>query len=426
MRTLCAELSINRQPTTIEGWIHRRRQLAAITFLVIRDRSGLAQVVITDESMRAVVAELPEESVVRIQGIVVANSSAPGGLELIDPSVTSLSDPAVTPPIELWRPRLREHMPVKLDNAAVSWRHRSQRAVWQVAAASLSGFRNHLDGTGFTEIHTPKIVASSTESGADVFAVDYFGERAFLAQSPQFYKQALVGAFERVYEVGPVFRAEPHETARHLAEYVSLDAELGFIEDHRDVLDVLNGTLQSMLDSIRTTASEALELTGGALPRLPHAMPILHFRDALKIVGADPDEPDLAPEHERVLGRWAEEKYDSDFIAIEGYPSKKRPFYTCPQPDDKRWTNSFDVLFRGLELVTGGQRLHNYNDYLHAIEQRGEDPATYASYLAAFRHGMPPHGGFAIGLERWTSRVLGLDNVREATLFPRDRGRLTP
>lgn len=426
MRTLCAELSINRQPTTIEGWIHRRRQLAAITFLVIRDRSGLAQVVVTDDSMRAVVAELPEESVVRIQGFVVSNSSAPGGLEITDPTVMSLSDPAVTPPLELWRPRLREHLPVKLDNAALSWRHRSQRAVWQVAAASLSGFRSHLDRTGFTEVQTPKIVASSTESGADVFSVDYFGEKAFLAQSPQFYKQSLVGVFERVYEVGPVFRAEPHETARHLAEYVSLDAELGFIEDHRDVLSVLNATLQSMLDSIRDTASEALELTDGTLPRLPDAMPVLHFRDALKIVGADPDEPDLAPEHERILGRWADEKYDSDFIAIEGYPSKKRPFYTHPQPDDTRWTNSFDVLFRGLELVTGGQRLHNYSAYVHAIGERGEDPATYASYLAAFKHGMPPHGGFAIGLERWTSRVLGLANVREATLFPRDRSRLSP
>jgi nondiscriminating aspartyl-tRNA synthetase len=426
MRTLCAELSINGQPTTIEGWIHRRRQLAAITFLVIRDRSGLAQVVITDESTRAVVAELPEETVVRIQGPVIANSGAPGGLEITDPTVTALSDPALTPPLELWRPRLREQMPARLDHAAVSWRHLSQRAVWQVAAASLAGFRHHLDDDGFTEIHTPKLVATSTETGANVFPVDYFGQKAFLAQSPQFYKQTMVGVFERVYEVGPVFRAEPHETARHLAEYVSLDAELGFIQDHRDVLTVLHSTLQAMLDAIHHRSPEALELTDASLPRLPDTMPVLHFRDALKLVGADPSEPDLAPEHERMLGHWAAEKHGSDFVAVEGYPTKKRPFYTFPQPDDQQWTNSFDVLFRGLELVTGGQRRHNYADYVEALHDRGEETAPYASYLAAFQHGMPPHGGFAIGLERWTSRVLGLDNVRQATLFPRDRHRLTP
>ena len=236
----------------------------------------------------------------------------------------------------------------------------------------------------------------------------------------------MVGVFERVYEVGPVFRAEPHETARHLAEYVSLDAELGFINDHRDVLAVLQAALRSMLGSIKAHAQEALELTGAVLPRLPGAMPVLHFREALALVGADPDEPDLAPDHERALGQWAADQHGSDFIAIEGYPTVKRPFYTLPQPDDGRWTNSFDVLFRGLELVTGGQRRHNYADYVRALHGRGEAIGPYDSYLSAFRHGMPPHGGFAIGLERWTSRVLGLDNVRQATLFPRDRHRLSP
>ena len=425
-RTLCAELSINAQPTTIEGWIHRRRQLAAVTFLIIRDRTGLAQVVVTDDRVRALVAALPEETVVRISGPVINNPRAPRGMELVNPQVTTLSDAAQTPPMELWRPTLKEQLPVRLDHAAVSWRHLSQRAIWQVAATSLKAFRGHLDGEGFTEIQTPKLVSMSTESGANVFPVDYFGDQAFLAQSPQFYKQTMVGVFERVYEVGPVFRAEPHETTRHLAEYVSLDAELGFINNHRDVLTVLHTTLQAMLESISTHAHEALELTGATLPHLPDVMPVLHFRDALSIVGADPDESDLAPEHERLLGRWASDHHKSDFIAIEGYPSTKRPFYTHPQPDDDRCTNSFDVLFRGLELVTGGQRRHNYADYLQALQNRGEAIKPYEDYLSAFRHGMPPHGGFAIGLERWTSRVLGLDNVRQATLFPRDRHRLTP
>lgn len=425
-RTLCAELSINAQPTTIEGWIHRRRQLAAVTFLIIRDRTGLAQVVVTDDQTRALVAALPEETVVRISGSVVDNPKAPRGMEIVDPVVTALSDAAHTPPMELWRPTLKEQLPVRLDHAAVSWRHLSQRAIWQVAAASLTGFRSHLDGEGFTEIQTPKLVSTSTESGANVFPVDYFGDQAFLAQSPQFYKQTMVGVFERVYEVGPVFRAEPHETTRHLAEYVSLDAELGFINDHRDVLAVLHATLQAMLEHISTHAQEALGLTGATLPHLPEVMPVLHFRDALSIVGADPDEPDLAPDHERILGRWALDHHESDFVAIEGYPSAKRPFYTLPQPDDDRWTNSFDVLFRGLELVTGGQRRHNYADYVQALQNRDEPIEPYEDYLSSFCHGMPPHGGFAIGLERWTSRVLGLDNVRQATLFPRDRHRLTP
>lgn len=425
-RTLCAELSINAQPTTIEGWIHRRRQLAAVTFLIIRDRTGLAQVVVTDDQTRALVAALPEETVVRISGSVVENPKAQRGMELVGPEVTALSDAAQTAPMELWRPTLKEQLPVRLDHAAVSWRHLTQRAIWQIAAASLTGFRTHLDGEGFTEIQTPKLVSMSTESGANVFPVDYFGDQAFLAQSPQFYKQTMVGVFERVYEVGPVFRAEPHETTRHLAEYVSLDAELGFINNHRDVLAVLHATLHAMLEHINTHAQQALELTGAKLPHLPDVMPVLHFRDALTIVGADPHEPDLAPEHERILGQWALDHHGSDFIAIEGYPSAKRPFYTHPQPDDDRWTNSFDVLFRGLELVTGGQRRHNYADYVQALQNRGEALEPYEDYLSAFRHGMPPHGGFAIGLERWTSRVLGLDNVRQATLFPRDRHRLTP
>ncbi len=210
------------------------------------------------------------------------------------------------------------------------------------------GFREHLDGEGFTETHTPKIVSMSTESGANVFPMDYFGHPAFLAQSPQFYKQTMVGVFERVYETGPVFRAKPHETARHLAEYVSLDAELGFINDHRDVLTLLHATLQSMLEGIRTHAQDALELTAAALSRLPETIPVLHFQEALRIAGADPDKPDLAPDHERLLGQRALEEHGSDFIAVEGYPSAKRPFYTLPQPDDDRWTNSFNVLFRGL------------------------------------------------------------------------------
>lgn len=269
-------------------------------------------------------------------------------------------------------------------------------------------------------------VGSSTESGASPFLVDYFGRPAYLAQSPQFYKQIMVGIFERVYETGPVFRAEPHDTARHLAEYVSLDAEVGFINDHRDVLSVLRDVVAGMVAEIRCTAADDIDLAGAHLPDVPEVIPIVHFRDALQLVGADPDEPDLAPQHERQLGRWAREKFSSDFLAVEGYPAKKRPFYTFPQPDDPYWTHSFDLIFRGLELVTGGQRLHNYADYERALADRGEPTEPYEPYLRTFQYGMPPHGGFALGLERWTARLIEADNIRRTTLFPRDLHRLTP
>lgn len=367
-----------------------------------------------------------EETVVRIDGTATANAHAPGGIEVTAPEITLLSEPARTPVVELWRPTLDAALPTVLDHAAVTWRHPAQRAKWELAAASLRGFRRTLDAEGFTEIQTPKLVDSVTESGANVFPVDYFGTTAYLAQSPQFFKQQLVGVFERVYETGPVFRAEPHDTVRHLAEYVSLDAEMGFIRDHRDVLALLHRVLVGMLDSIRTESADAVGRLEIALPVIPDEIPIIHFQDALRLVGAPEDEPDLAPAHERALGEWARERYGSDVLAVEGYPMRKRPFYTHQQPDDPRWSNSFDLIFRGLELVTGGQRLHRHSDYVAAIEARGESPEAYASYLAAFAHGMPPHGGFAIGLERWVARLVEASNIREVTLFPRDLHRLSP
>ena len=425
-RTLCADLAAATPGSTVrlQGWVHRRRQLSTVTFLVLRDRSGLAQVVVRSGGVP------PEETTVEVVGTATANAQAPGGLEVTDPVITPLTEPAATPPVELWRPTVTAALPTLLDHAPVTWRHPAQRARWELAAASVRGFRATLDAAGFTEVQTPKIVESATESGANVFAVDYFGRSAYLAQSPQFYKQQLVGVFERVYEVGPVFRAEPHDTVRHLAEYVSLDVELGFVRDHRDVLGVLRDVVAGLVAGIHEHAADAVERSGAEVPRVPDEIPVVHFRDALAMVGAPDDEPDLAPEHERALGAWALAEHGSDFVAVEGYPIAKRPFYTHPWSregaEDPRWSNSFDLLFRGLELVTGGQRLHTPSSYDAAIRARGEDPAAYAAYLQAFRHGMPPHGGFAIGLERWTARLAGVANIREVTLFPRDLHRLTP
>ncbi|WP_051265433.1 aspartate--tRNA(Asn) ligase [Nakamurella lactea] len=421
-RTLCADLPAEG-PVTVEGWIHRRRRLSSVTFLIVRDRSGTAQVVATDPAVRAQVDALGEETVIRVRGVAERNPQAPGGVEISAPVLTVLSSVAETPPVELWRPGLAAGLPVLLDNAAVTWRHPTRRAVWELAAASVRGFRSTLDSLGFTEIMTPKIVAGATESGANVFELDYLGTPAYLAQSPQFYKQTMVGVYERVYETGPVFRAEPHDTVRHLSEYVSLDAEIGFIDSHRDVLALLREALAGMVAALPGAAAD---LAGARIPVVPQQIPVVHFSEALRLAGADPDEPDLAPEHERALGAWALREHGTDFLAVEGYPAVKRPFYTAPQPDDSRWTNSFDLLFRGQELVTGGQRLHRYPDYLAALASRGERPDAYAGYLQGFRHGMPPHGGFAIGLERWVMRLVGADNIRLATLFPRDLHRLAP
>ncbi|MEV4713339.1 aspartate--tRNA(Asn) ligase [Micromonospora sp. NPDC049374] len=410
----------------IAGWVHRRRLLKSVAFLIVRDAAGLAQVVVTDPAVRADVAALPEETVVEVVATVVTNAAAPGGLELTDPTVRPLGPPAVPPPFDLYRPDLAATLPTQLDHAPVALRHPTRSAALRISAAAVAGFRAALDARRFVEIHTPKVVASSTESGANVFALDWFGRPAYLAQSPQFYKQLMVGVFERVYEVGPVFRAEPHDTVRHLAQYTSLDVELGFVTDHRDVMAVLRDTLAGMLDAVGDRAAGALATLGVEPPPVPAQIPAVHFTDALRIAGAPADEPDLAPAHERALGEWARREHGSEFLFVTGYPMAKRPFYTHPDPAWPGYSNGFDLLFRGLELVTGGQRLHRHADYLAALAARGEPVEPYAGYVDAFRHGMPPHGGFAIGLERLVARLTGAPNIREATAFPRDLHRLTP
>jgi nondiscriminating aspartyl-tRNA synthetase len=407
----------------LAGWLHHRRRLSSVTFLLLRDATGLAQVVVDDAEA---VAELPHETVLEVEGLAVATEQAPGGVELHEPSFHVLARPDGSPPIELRRPVLKEQLPTLLDHAAVSLRHPRRRAVFRLAAATLAGYRAALDGLGFTEVQTPKLVASATESGANAFTVDYFGRRAFLAQSPQLYKQILVGVFERVYEIGPVFRAEPHDTARHLAEYVSLDAEVGFVEDHRTVMAFAREAVAGMAAGVRS-----LDLSDLELPEVPAEIPAVDFREAQAMIEADTGErvvgePDLAPAHERWLGEWARREHGSDFLFVTGYPMEKRPFYTHPDPARPGLSNSFDLIFRGLELITGGQRLHRYEDYLQALEARGQSPEPYEGYLEAFRYGMPPHGGFAIGLERWVARLTGAANLRETTLFPRDLHRLTP
>jgi nondiscriminating aspartyl-tRNA synthetase len=416
-RILSADLAAHAGSTvTLAGWIHRRRLLKSVAFLILRDAAGLAQVVVRADGTRQQLEALGEESVVEVTGQVSANAVAPGGVELVEPRLRVLSAVSVPLPVELHRPALTATLRTQLDAAALALRHPARATALRIAAAATAGFRATLADQRFVEIHTPKVVASATESGANVFRLDWFGRPAYLAQSPQFYKQLMVGVFERVYEVGPVFRAEPHDTARHLAQYTSLDAELGFITDHRDVMAVLTTTLAGMAAAVAPWVAL----------KVPAEIPAVHFSEALRIAGAPDGEPDLAPAHERALGEWARGRHGSDFVFVTGYPMRKRPFYTYPDPADPAYSNGFDLLFRGVELVTGGQRLHRYEDYVAALESAAEPLEPYRGYLDGFRYGMPPHGGFAIGLERFVARLIGAANVREVTAFPRDLHRVTP
>lgn len=421
----------------LQGWLHRLRQLSNVSFLILRDGQGLAQIVIDDPALAAQLAVLPVESVLAVEGTAVAEPQAPGGVEVHAPSVTVLAAAAEPPPFDLFRPTIKAQLPTMLDHAPLALRHPRQRALFRMASASMAGFRAALAARDFVEIQTPKIVGAATEGGANVFTIDYFGQPAYLSQSPQLYKQIMVGVFERVFEVGPAFRAEPHDTPRHINEFVSLDVELGFIHDHHDVMEVLTRVLEAMVVAIAAQTPDALALLGPrkgqplVLPAVPAQIPSLHFAEALDMIsragGEDVrSEPDLAPAHERWLGEWAAREHGSDFLFVWGYPTAKRAFYTHPDPARPGYSRGFDLLFRGLELVSGGQRLHRYADYLAVLAERGMSAESFTGYLEAFKHGMPPHGGFAIGLERWIARLVEAPNIRETTLFPRDLNRLTP
>jgi nondiscriminating aspartyl-tRNA synthetase len=429
-RTLASELGAKvGDRVRMAGWLHHQRQLSRVAFLLLRDRSGVAQIVLMDVGDREAAANLLPETVLELEGTVIRSEQAPAGVEVIDARLRVVSEPEAGPPFELRRRRISAQLPTLLDHAAVSLRHPARRAIASIAAASVHGFREALDGLGFTEVFTPKVVASATEGGANVFPIDWFGRAAYLAQSPQFYKQTMVGVFEQVYEVGPVFRAEPHDTVRHLAEYVSLDVEMGFITDHRDIMGVLRQALVAMVHGVFSRTGTAVELLDLTPPIVPVDIPVVAFHEAQRMIEQSTGrstvgEPDLSPADERWLGEWAINETGSEFVFVTGYPMIKRPFYTHPDPANPSISNSFDLLFRGVELVTGGQRLHRYDDYMRVLQ--GHDIAPFAGYLEAFRYGMPPHGGFAIGLERWVARLTGAANIREVTLFPRDLNRLSP
>lgn len=428
------------QRVTVQGWLHALRRLGGVNFVIVRDGWGTVQAVTESERDLAALGsengEAQLESVVALEGTVVQSPQAPGGYELHAPNLRVLTPVREPLPVLISKREVRAALPTLLDHAVTVNRHPARRAVFRLSAAVMAAFRELLNRRHFTEVQTPKIVASATESGANVFQLNYFGTPAYLAQSPQFYKQIMVGVFERVYEVGPVFRAEPHDTTRHVNEYVSLDLEFGFIENHFTVLALLRDVLEHVFLSLGERCGSELELLGVTLPAVPVAFPHIHFSDAKELIHQrhggekgyvdERGEPDLSPQEERWLGAWAQAEFGSDFLAVTGYPMVKRPFYTHPDPERPADSNSFDLLFRGTELVTGGQRLHRYESYVDALARAGLPQAPFESYLEAFQYGMPPHGGCAIGLERLLMQLLDLPNLRLATLFPRDLQRLTP
>jgi nondiscriminating aspartyl-tRNA synthetase len=380
----------------LEGWLHTLRQLGGVSFILVRDGWGMAQAVAEDEAALAPLVDvgLGPETVIALEGTVVAAEQAPGGYELHAPDVHVITPVSELPPVAINKREVVVGLKHLLDHAVIANRHPKRRAIFRLAAGAMRGFRETLHARGFTEVQTPKIVASATEGGANVFELDYFGQPAFLAQSPQFYKQIMVGVFERVCEVGPVFRAEPHDTSRHTNEYVSLDVEFGFIDDHFTVIALLRDTLAGILRTLSLECADELVLWETRVPSVPDPIPHIHFTDAQELIlerhGADVrGEPDLSPQDERWLGEWAAEEYSSDFLFVTGYPMVKRPFYTYRDPKRPAYSYSFDLLFRGTELVTGGQRLHLYSDYVAALEAAGLPREPFRYYLEAFRYGMP-------------------------------------
>ena len=414
----------NNRAVTLHGMVHALRDLGGVTFLTLRTREGLVQCVCPrrPEGVR-------EECAVSVSGLLRPEPRAPGGAELAEARFTVLSRPAAPPPVPLSK-KSSLSMDTELSLRPVTLRAPRARAVFRIQAAVCRAFREFLQEEDFTEIHTPKLGRAGAEGGSSQFRVDYFGRKAVLAQSPQLYKQVMVGVFERVYEIGPVFRAEKHATQRHLNEYTSLDLEMGFLRSFTDLMALEQGFLRRLVDLLQREYAGELALLGAELPDAQH-IPAVRFDEAKRLAadayGYAIREPyDLEPEEEQHIGRYAKEVWGSDFVFVTHYPGRKRPFYTMDDPEDPRYTLSFDLLFRGVEITTGGQRIHNYGQQVEKLKARGMEPEDFSGYLLFHKHGAPPHGGLGIGLERLTMQLCGLDNIRRASLFPRDRTRLEP
>lgn len=414
----------------VNGAIHTIRDMGEVAFIVLRKREGLIQCVYEEGRSQFDIHDLKEADTVEAEGTVKLDDRAPNGFEIRLDTVTILSEPAEAMPLQISKWKMNTSLDAKLNNRAIALRNIRERAVFRIQEGITRGFRDYLYSQGFTEIHTPKLGAKSAEGGANLFKLEYFHRPAILQQSPQFYKQMMVGVFDRVFETAPVFRAEKHNTKRHLNEYTSLDFEMGYIDGFEDIMAMETGFLQYTMKLLSTEYAREVKLLGLTLPDVSK-IPCVRFKEAKELVSEKYNRKirnpfDLEPEEELLIGQYFKEECGSDFVFVTHYPSKKRPFYAMDDPKDPTYTLSFDLLFKGLEITTGGQRIHDYHKLMEKIEKRGMETEGMEHYLSAFKHGMPPHGGLGIGLERLTMQLIGEDNVREATLFPRDLSRLEP
>ncbi len=422
------------QEVTIAGWVDIRRDHGKLIFIDLRDASGKVQMVALPNHTEAHMAAnaLRPEWVIAVTGKVnkrpekMVNKDEPNGEIELEILLIEILGGAKELPFELGT---EVGIDIYLDNLPFTLRSARSRAIFKVQAATVAAFRTFFSKEGFTEIQAPKLIGDDAEGGANSFDIEYFGHTAHLAQSPQLYKQIMVGVFERVFAVGNVYRAEKHSTTRHLNEYTSLDIEFGFIKDHTDVMRMENEFLRFLSAQLTIHCAPEFTLLGAQIPKIPVEIPAMSLREAQQLItketGKDcTNEPDLEPEHERFLCTYAHQKLNSEFIFITNFPTAKRPFYTFHDERDPTYTKGFDLLFRGVEITTGAQRIHDYDALVASLKEKGLDPEKFSFYLQAFKCGMPPHGGFGLGLERLTQKLLGLANVKEATLFPLDIHRI--
>ena len=414
----------------VRGAVHTIRDMGELSFVVLRKRDGLLQCIFEEGTTNYAVKDLREEMAVEISGVLEEDARAPHGIEIRAREVKVFGRPYEAPPLPIGKWKLNTSLEAKLNYRSTALRNVREWAKFRIQEGIVRGFRDFLYSQHFTEIHTPKIGSKGAEGGSNVFKLDYFHRPAVLAQSPQFYKQMMVGVFERVFETAPVFRAEKHNTKRHLNEYTSLDFEMGYISGFEDIMKMETGFLQYTMKLLSEEYAEELRILGVTLPKTEQ-IPMVRFDRAKELVAEKYNRKirnpyDLEPEEESLIGQYFKEEYDADFVFVTHYPSKKRPFYAMDDPADPTFTLSFDLLFHGLEITTGGQRIHDYQQLLDKIEARGMTTEGMEQYLDTFKYGMPPHGGLGIGMERLTMKLLGEENVREATLFPRDLSRLEP
>lgn len=430
-RTLIKDLGQNiGQEVTIKGWVAVRRDQGKMVFFDFRDRTGFVQGVVLPSSAAIEAAkEVRNEYVVEVVGKVNErpaknkNEKVQNGdieLEVLGLTVLAAAEPL---PFDMSLDGYNLDLPTELDHRALVLRHPKVQAVFKVQATIIDSFREFMKREGFFEFQAPAIVPATAEGGAEVFEVKYFDKKAYLSQSPQLYKQIVMTAFERVFSVNKVFRAEPSVTTRHLTEVVSLDAEMAFISSWRDVRDMSEACVRYILAEVASKHAKELELLGATLPVMIAETPTFSLSEALAKLGA-PADKDLNPEQERKLCELVKEETGSDFVYVYGYPTKAKPFYVYPNAENPEFNEGMDLLCRGVEWLSGGRRINDYKQLMDHVERWGMDPAKIDMFLEAFKYGAPPEGGFAFGAERMTMQMLGLKNIREATMFPRDMGRI--